>query len=358
MSLEDGGSAARETESVINTFRAVSNKDMVDISQERRRKKRRVTPSPSPSPSVSSASEGSSDSGFSGDSDYSGSLLGESSCSSRSSASSRRSRRGGGGVFSRMMTNARGGDHHSMPAPVREHTQHAPPPPSMSFSPFESTEDKEEKQLLMLQLQDLKRSGVVLSREFTMQDSLGVMRTEINFHRDSQNQESWVSMMETAIVVGSVVLQTANDRFGKVLELEGLSTEMKTKIIPLRPCLRQIYREQYSSFQLSPMKQLILGLASVVFCVHAQNKYGRGSAVESVMSRVTGIISSSNATSGPASAAEEAQPAAPAPQPQAPAPAPSQPQAPASQTGAAPATRVPLRPPSATHNTDTSVIIE
>ena len=96
-------------------------------------------------------------------------------------------------MFSRMMTNARG-DHQPMPTPARDYTQHAQPmgapPPSMSFSPFESAEDKEEKQLLMLQLQDLKRSGATLSKEFTMQDSLGVMRTEINFHRDSQNQES------------------------------------------------------------------------------------------------------------------------------------------------------------------------
>ena len=230
-------------------------------------------------------------------------------------------------------------------------------PRSFQTSPFAAmdfSEDREEKQLLLLQLNELKRQGSKLSKEFTMEDSVGVLRCELNFHKDVAACESWTQMIIMGITVGSVVLEQVNARLGPFLELDGLSTEIGTKIEPLKPAIRKIYAESYSSFQLSAMKQLMLGLATIVFAHHAQQKWGKGSAVESVMSKITGIVA--NAPTKQAMKAPESEPEAAAPTP---APAPAAPASVAEGSTTAPA-RVPLRPPSANiaSRSDTSAIIE
>lgn len=352
--------AQSTTESTLNAFRAVSNRDLVDISEERRHggKRRRTSPSPSPSPSVSEASASMSGSEEFSD-DFSDSMSG-------SSMSSRRSRQRG--MFSQRMSTARDGPmlSHARPAAAAPppqtgglHSSAAPPafaqPTSFQHSPYMMADDPTEKQLLLLQLNELARQGTQLSRTFTMNDDIGHIRTELNFHKDTQSMESWVSMVEMGICVGAVMLQQANDRLGPFLALDGLSSEIPRKLDPLRPCIRKIYQQNYSSFQLSPVKQLLLGLATIVFGVHAQNKWGKGAALTGIMEKVTGIVASAPTT--------DKQPMQTAAAPAAEANASAEPPLvdPLASVGAAETpvqgattTRVPLKPPSVA----TSAIIE
>lgn len=356
LSIADRGDAESTAESAIAAFRAVSNKDLIDVTDEgRKKKRRRTTPSPSPSPEPSESGESESLASSEYSDDY----------SEESSQSSRRSGRRNRGMFSQRMSTVRDmmpppAQHHAQqpPLPTFQHAAAAPPQPtSMQYSPYNMmSEDPTEKQLLLLQLNELARQGTQLSRTFTMNDDIGHIRTELNFHKDTQSMESWVSMVTMGLCVGAVMLQQANDRLGPFLSLEGLSTEMPQKLEPLKPCIRKIYQQNYSSFQLSPVKQLLLGLATIVFGVHAQNKWGKGAALTGIMEKVTGIVASAPTTAPP----PKAQPAAAAA-----AAAPEAPTDPLESVGdpapaaAAPSgsTRVPLKPPSVMSQ-PTSAIIE
>jgi hypothetical protein len=160
------------------------------------------------------------------------------------------------------------------PAPPSPRSHPPTPVPSLRVSekswraPSE-VDDTEEKQAALVELNQLKMDGVILSRHFTMDDALGDMTFEINRIR-SNGMASEAAVMATA-GLGMVLkgLEAANKQWGPVLHLDGWSDTVASNQSTYKSVFTRLYRKHFSKgAQMSPEVQLAMMVGGSAVMTH------------------------------------------------------------------------------------------
>ena len=140
---------------------------------------------------------------------------------------------------------------------------------SVSERSYKAADDMMDRQASLVELNQLKMQGILLSREFTMSDSLADMTFEINRIRSK-------TMAAEAAVVGTTMLrmvmlgtETANRKWGPILNLDGWSNTVKDNQESYNSVFSRLYRKHFSKGgQISPEVQLAGMLGASAFMTH------------------------------------------------------------------------------------------
>jgi hypothetical protein len=143
-------------------------------------------------------------------------------------------------------------------------------PPSLSLP-----DDPAEKQGMLLELHQLERDGVSLTRHFTMDDSASDMLFELNRIRSNLDTANSVSMMTDALQLGMKGVEMANSRWGPVLQLDGWSNVVDQDRERFKRVLTKLYKKHWRrGSMMSPEAELAMLLGGSAFLHHFQHKMG------------------------------------------------------------------------------------
>lgn len=159
------------------------------------------------------------------------------------------------------------------PSPPPRHTP-SPPPPRPPPNDDEE-EDASQKQGMLLELHQLSRDGVQLTRTFTMNDTASDMMFELNRIRSNLDTQSSVSMMTDALQLGMKGVEMANSKWGPVLHLDGWSTTVDQDRERFQRVLTKLYKKHWRrGSMMSPEAELAMLLGGSAFLHHFQCKMG------------------------------------------------------------------------------------
>ena len=141
------------------------------------------------------------------------------------------------------------------------------------------TEDSMEKQAYLMDLAELKKHGVALSKDFSIEDRLEDMEFEIQRHTSSLATKNQVEFMKDMMKLILNGIEMANERFGPFLSLKGwassitgTSSEMQRFDRPLE----RIYKRHWRRASMSPISELGWLLFGSMFAWHVKSKLFSG----------------------------------------------------------------------------------
>lgn len=133
----------------------------------------------------------------------------------------------------------------------------------------EDPEDVTEKQALLMELNQLKMEGVILSRDFTMADSVGDMRFEVNRIRTNGAASDAANMATSCLQMAVMGAETANNKWGPILHLNGWSQTVSSQHEAYRSVFTQLYKKHFKrGTSVSPEVQLALLVGGSAFMTH------------------------------------------------------------------------------------------
>ena len=142
-------------------------------------------------------------------------------------------------------------------------------PPLSRYGSEQADDDTVEKQAVLIQLNQLQRDGVVLSRHFTMDDSLGDMTFELNRIQSNGMADNFAVLATTGMQVAMSVMEGANRKWGPVLRLDGLADTVRQNQSSYHTAFTQIYRKRFSGGrQLSPEMNLAFLVGGSALMTH------------------------------------------------------------------------------------------
>lgn len=135
-----------------------------------------------------------------------------------------------------------------------------------------SQEDSGEKQSLLVELNQLKMDGVTLSRAFTMDDSVGDMRFEVNRIRANGAASDAGAIATSALFVLLGGIEQANTHFGPIAHLTGWSTTVTKNQNTYNSVFSQLYKKHFrKGGGLSPEVQLAMLIGGSAIATHMGN---------------------------------------------------------------------------------------
>ena len=146
------------------------------------------------------------------------------------------------------------------------HQETTPPPPPEEDDGFD---DVAEKQALLVELNDIRSRGVVLSRNFTMDDRLGDMRFEVNRIRSNWAASDAADMATGYMQMAMYGIEKANNKWGPVLHLDGWARSVDSNKESYRSVFTQLYKKYVrKGGATSPELSLALLLGGGAFGTH------------------------------------------------------------------------------------------
>src|SRR3990167_1903047 len=109
---------------------------------------------------------------------------------------------------------------------VRPPLTPTPPVDSDSIKAEVTAEIAREKQGYLIELEKLKRQGVVMTRQYTMADALEDIQFEYDSQRGNLDTLNAVNLMRDLMQFGFQGIEMANGKWGPVLQLDGWSKEV------------------------------------------------------------------------------------------------------------------------------------
>jgi hypothetical protein len=100
-----------------------------------------------------------------------------------------------------------------------------------------------EKQALMVELNELRGSGVLLSRDFTMGDNVGDMRFEVNRVRANSAATNAGAMGTLGLQFFMRSVESANSKWGPILHMDGLAQTVDENKEVYRSVFSQLYKK-------------------------------------------------------------------------------------------------------------------
>ena len=135
-------------------------------------------------------------------------------------------------------------------------------------SPRHKCEDKDserrEKQGFLIELSNLEKRGVLLTRKFTMSDSLVDIQFEFDRQTSNLSTLNTVSFMRDSLKLAITGIELANNRLGPVLSIEGWANSVTEDMSRYDHCLERLYKRYWRKTTMSPIVELgflILGSA-------------------------------------------------------------------------------------------------
>lgn len=107
-------------------------------------------------------------------------------------------------------------------------------------------ENTVKKQALLLELTQMKRDGVQLSREYTDEDDIELMSYEIERHKQTQNENTMVGMFKVGLNMGCHGLQMLNQVKGPWIPMKGWAEAVTADMNVYDRPLRRIHRQYFS----------------------------------------------------------------------------------------------------------------
>jgi hypothetical protein len=151
----------------------------------------------------------------------------------------------------------------------REHDRD-PEPDSMDH------DNSAEKHAMLVELNSMKMSGVLLTRDFTMQDSVGDMRFELNRVRSNSAAADAGTFGTLGLGFFLKTVETANSRWGPVMHLDGLSQTVGTNSEMYKAVLTKLYKKHFRKGEgISPEMQLAMLLGGSTLATHWGNMSGK-----------------------------------------------------------------------------------
>lgn len=133
----------------------------------------------------------------------------------------------------------------------------------------EDPEDVTEKQALLVELNQLKMEGVILSRDFSMADSVGDMRFEVNRIRTNGAASDAANLATSCLQMAVMGAETANNKWGPILHLNGWSQTVSGQQEAYRSVFTQLYKKHFKKgTSVSPEVQLALLVGGSAFMTH------------------------------------------------------------------------------------------
>ncbi len=128
---------------------------------------------------------------------------------------------------------------------------------------------------MLLELRQLERDGIELTRDFSMRDSAIDMRFEINRIRSNLETANSVSIMTDALQLAMLGLEGANSKWGPVLHLDGWSRVVDQDRDRFKSVLTKLYKKHWRrGSMMSPEAELGMLLGGSAFMHHFQHKMG------------------------------------------------------------------------------------
>ena len=120
----------------------------------------------------------------------------------------------------------------------------------------DSDSERLEKQGYLIELQNLEKGGVKLSRSFNMTDSVAEMEFELNRHLSAESTQNAVSFMRDTLRIAVTGLEAGNARFGPFLSIDGWADSITRDMKRYDHSLERIYKRYWRKQQMSPVMEL------------------------------------------------------------------------------------------------------
>uniref|UniRef100_A0A6C0C1Q1 Uncharacterized protein n=1 Tax=viral metagenome TaxID=1070528 RepID=A0A6C0C1Q1_9ZZZZ len=144
---------------------------------------------------------------------------------------------------------------------------------SEHWKPKDGQGKRLEKQGYIIELSNMRQKGVVLSREFTMNDSIQELEFEIQKQQNNTTTRQHVVFMRDMLKIGINGLEIANTRFGPFLSIDGWAESVTLDMNKYEPPLEKLYRRYFRRSQMSPIMELAWLLIGSMAAFHFKNKF-------------------------------------------------------------------------------------
>ena len=149
-----------------------------------------------------------------------------------------------------------------------------PPASSVSAksSGDETTEDRLEKQAYLIELQQLEKKGVALSRAFSMDDSIAELEFEVTKQNAGLSTSNSVAFMRDSLRLLISGVEVGNQKLGPFLSIDGWSSSVCQDMSRYDHALERVYKRYFRKQQLSPIIELAWLLIGSMVMFHVKNK--------------------------------------------------------------------------------------
>ena len=130
-----------------------------------------------------------------------------------------------------------------------------------------------EKQSALLEIERLKAQGVKITKEYSLNDDLGLIQWEIRKQLMLIDESNSVSFMKDAMRLGFSGIEALNGKV-KILELEGWAAQASTELSGHKydNALSKLYRKYWKRGSSSPEMEIAFGLLGSIGSYHFKKK--------------------------------------------------------------------------------------
>ena len=188
-----------------------------------------------------------------------------------------------------------------------------------SVDPNESVRrEEQEKQEILIKLQQLENKGVKLSRGFTMKSHIDDLRFELSKQKSLIEEEESVKFMRNALITFVHGVEILNKKFDPIgAKLNGWSNSVMEDIGSYEGIFQRLREKYRGSVEMAPELELLLTLAQSAFMFHLMETIFKGA----IPNLGSAIASDPNLVNGLMRATAKAADQGRQPQPQVPQPA-------------------------------------
>ena len=142
----------------------------------------------------------------------------------------------------------------------------------------DSAEDRLEKQAYLIELQQLERKGISLSRAFSMSDSIAELEFEVTKQNAGLSTVNTVAFMRDSLKLIISGVEVGNAKLGPFLSIDGWSASLCHDMARYDHALERVYKRYFRKQQMSPLLELAWLLLGSMVMFHVKNKiFGVGS---------------------------------------------------------------------------------
>jgi hypothetical protein len=143
---------------------------------------------------------------------------------------------------------------------------------SKSSDAKDTPEDRLEKQAYLIELQGLESKGKILSRTFSMADSVAELEFEVTKQNASISTANSVAFMRDTMKLVISGVEIANAKLGPFLTIDGWATTACSDMTRYDHALEKIYKRYFRRQQMSPVLELAWLLLGSLFMHHFKAK--------------------------------------------------------------------------------------
>jgi hypothetical protein len=135
-----------------------------------------------------------------------------------------------------------------------------------------TAEERMEKQAFLIELQQLEKKGVTLSRTFSMSDSVAELEFEVTKQNAGMSTTNSVAFMRDSMKLVIAGVEIGNAKLGPFLSIDGWSSSVSSDMHRYDHALERIHKRYFRKQQLSPILELAWLLLGSLVMFHVKNK--------------------------------------------------------------------------------------